>query len=103
MKYRIQDHAFLIRDPESKVKFEEQVERGFTNRIARPSSHAQDYDVGFEYQITDDKTNPDARGNPKHAAGALYDMVAPSTAAARPVGEFNLSRIVRRGNHVEHC
>ena len=29
-------------------------------------------------------------------------MVAPSSAAARPVGEFNHSRIVVRGNHVEH-
>jgi hypothetical protein len=29
-------------------------------------------------------------------------MVAPSSAATRPVGEFNRSRILVRGNHVEH-
>jgi len=29
-------------------------------------------------------------------------MVAPSKAATKPVGEFNHSRIVLRGNHVEH-
>ena len=29
-------------------------------------------------------------------------MVAPSAQPARPVGEFNHSRILVRGNHVEH-
>jgi hypothetical protein len=29
-------------------------------------------------------------------------MVAPSSQTARPVGEFNHSQIVLRGNHVEH-
>jgi hypothetical protein len=29
-------------------------------------------------------------------------MVAPSAVATRPVGEFNVGRIVVRGNHVEH-
>jgi hypothetical protein len=29
-------------------------------------------------------------------------MVAPGAAASKPVGEFNHSRIVVRGNHVEH-
>ena len=52
--------------------------------------------------MTDDSKNGDALGNAKHTAGALYDMVAPSTNATKPVGEFNQSRIVLRGNHVEH-
>ena len=55
--------------------------------------------VGFEYQVID---NSDVRNSPKQTAGALYDMVAPSAQAARPVGEFNHSRILVRGNHVEH-
>src|SRR5260370_36945808 len=52
--------------------------------------------------MRDGTANPDAKGNAKQHAGALYDMVAPSSAASRPVGEFNHSRIVLRGNHVEH-
>ena len=102
VKYRIQDHLFVPRAPGSKEKFEAQVERAFVNRTNQRLDKGQDYVVGFEYQITDDSANGDAKGNPKHTAGALYDMVAPSSAASRPVGEFNHSRIVLRGNHVEH-
>ena len=35
-------------------------------------------------------------------AGAIYSMVAPTSQVAKPVGEFNESRIVLRGAHVEH-
>ena len=35
--------------------------------------------------------------------GALYELYEPSGAKQlRPVGEFNQSRIVVRGNHIEH-
>jgi hypothetical protein len=54
--------------------------------------------IGFEYQILDSAVQID----PRQTAGALYDMVGPSSQSARPVGEFNHSRIVLRGNHVEH-
>jgi hypothetical protein len=101
VKYRIQDHLFVL--PVQKgEKFEASVQRTFEHRSNERPSKGEDYVVGFEYQITDDSTNPDAKGNGKHTAGALYDMVPPSSAAARPVGEFNNSRIVLRGNHVEH-
>lgn len=102
VKYRIQDHLWVPRVPGAPQKFELQVERGYLNRVAGRPQMGQDYVVGFEYQITDDSANRDAKSNRKHTAGALYDMVAPSSAAALPVGEFNHSRIVLRGNHVEH-
>jgi hypothetical protein len=99
VKYRVQDHFFV--NPQPGERFEVAVERSFSNRVARPAQ-GQDYVVGFEYQITDDAANKDALGNVKHTAGALYDMVAPSAHASRPVGEFNQGRIVVRGKHVEH-
>jgi len=102
VKYRIQDHLWVPRPPAAKEKFETQVERAFANRTTERPGKGQDYVVGFEYQMTDDSSNSDAKSNPKHTAGALYDMVAPSSEASRPVGEFNHSRIVVRGNHVEH-
>ena len=37
-----------------------------------------------------------------HQTGALYDMVAPSKDASRPVGQWNQSRILVKGEHVEH-
>ena len=36
------------------------------------------------------------------SAGALYDLVAPSEAVVKPLGEFNQVRIVAKNNHIEH-
>lgn len=104
VKYRIQDHWFVTPKPPGagRETFEQSVERSYQNRGGRRPDRGQDYVIGFEYQITDDTSNPDAVSDRKHTAGALYDMVAPSAQAARPVGEFNVSRILVRGNHVEH-
>lgn len=99
VKYRIQDHFFIRQALE---KFELQVEHSLENPIQGRPARGQDYVVGFEYQLTDDSSNRDATSNVKHTAGALYDMVAPYEHATKPVGEFNHSRIVLRGNHVEH-
>lgn len=70
--------------------------------VANPPRHAA---LGFEYQILDDDKHPDANagvaGNRKTAA--LYDLLgAPDDKPLRPVGEWNESRIVFRGNHGEH-
>ncbi len=100
VKYRIQDHVWIPREPGK--KFEAEVEDGLLNRIAQRPDRGQDYVIGLEYQITDDSSNSDATGNFKHTAGSLYGMFAPSSHPAKPVGEFNRSRIVLRGNHVEH-
>lgn len=61
--------------------------------------------ISFEYQVLDDDNHPDAKmgiaGN--RTSGALYDLIAPSAAKRiRPVGEFNLTRIVVRDNLIEH-
>ena len=57
---------------------------------------------GFEYQVLDDDRHEDGK-LPSHRAGALYDLVAPNARKAlRPMGEWNQSRIVLRGNHGEH-
>jgi hypothetical protein len=74
------------------------MERHLDQRAAR----GEDYVISFEYQLVDDERHPDARRGPKYQTGSLYGLVAPSHAATRPVGEFNRSRIVLRGNHVEH-
>jgi hypothetical protein len=101
VKYRIQDHLFVL-PIQPGEKFEASVQRSFLARTNKRPDHGEDYVVGFEYQMTDDSANSDAKANEKHTAGALYDMVKPSTNASKPVGEFNHSRIVLKGNHVEH-
>jgi hypothetical protein len=57
---------------------------------------------GFEYQMLDDDRHEDGK-LPTHRSGALYDLVAPNASKRlAPVGEWNSSRIVFRGNHGEH-
>jgi len=104
LKYRIQGHWFLAPKGPNVVQetFEQSVERSFPHAVAQRPARGQDYVIGFEYQVIDDRLNEDARSGLKHAAGALYDMVGPSAAVTKPVGEFNHCRIVLRGNHVEH-
>jgi len=58
--------------------------------------------LGFEYQILDDDRHEDGK-LPTHRSGALYDLIAPSDAKAlRPVGQWNRSVVIFRGNHGEH-
>ncbi len=99
LKYRIQDHLYV---PDGKEKFEDRVRAAFEKRLSRPEK-GHDYVVGFEYQMTDDALNSDARHNgPKHQTAALYDVVPASKHVTRPVGEFNHSVLIVRGDHVEH-
>jgi hypothetical protein len=58
--------------------------------------------VGFEYQILDDLKHPDAQRGPTHMSGALYDLLAVEKKTRKPVGQWNESRILVNGNHVEH-
>ena len=100
VKYRIQDRVFLARHPVS--RFEELVNFSVQNRPAARPDHGQEYVVGFEYQVLDNARNSDARNGTDHQAAALYDIVGPTQDVTRPVGEFNQSRLVVKGNHVEH-
>ncbi|HLT51428.1 MAG TPA: DUF1080 domain-containing protein [Arenibacter sp.] len=47
------------------------------------------YHSGPEIQVLDNDKHPDAKNGLKRQAGALYDMVGPSTDATNPVGEWN--------------
>jgi len=58
--------------------------------------------LGFEYQILDDDRHEDGK-LPTHRSAGLYDLIAPNDKKQlRPVGQWNRSRIVFRGNHGEH-
>jgi Domain of Unknown Function (DUF1080) len=60
--------------------------------------------VGFEYQLLDDENHPDGiKGGRLHQTGGLYDLIEPSAdKKVNPPGEWNTSRLVVNGNHVEH-
>lgn len=59
--------------------------------------------LGHEYQIVDDTSHPDALRGPKWQTASFYDVLPAITEKnLKPVGEWNKSRIVVRGNQVEH-
>ena len=67
--------------------------------LANAANHAA---LGFEYQVLDDDRHEDGK-LPSHRSAGLYDLIPPSDAKRlKPVGEWNQSRIVFRGNHGEH-
>lgn len=56
---------------------------------------------GAEYQLVDD-TAGEGVADPTRVTGSLYSVYAPEIRASRPPGEWNQSRIVVRGDTVEH-
>ncbi|MEM6328513.1 MAG: DUF1080 domain-containing protein, partial [Bacteroidota bacterium] len=56
---------------------------------------------GLEMQILDDTCHGDAV-YPSHTAGALYDLYVPTSAAARPAGEWNTARIRVEDGTITH-
>lgn len=59
--------------------------------------------AGPEFQMLDDKGHPDAGKGPQRQTASLYDILPPSAdKLLKPVGEWNRSRIIVQGKHVEH-
>ena len=57
--------------------------------------------TGPEYQLLDDAAFDDGQVS-KNSAASNYDVQAPSEAVTRPAMEWNQTRIVVNGTHVEH-
>jgi hypothetical protein len=101
VKYRIQDRVFLL--DQKMPRFEDQVNAAMQNRRTDRPAKDQEYVIGFEYQITDNAANSDAKRNGRlHQTAALYDMFPASRDVTRAVGEFNHLRLVVKGDHTEH-
>ena len=65
----------------------------------------EEYDAIYwsapEYQLLDN-VKADDNKRPNHLAGAVYDLYDVPADAAKPAGEWNQTRIVAKGNRVEH-
>lgn len=68
---------------------------GVKYRVQEQKGHG--FAFGCEYQCMYD---PDATD--KHASGSLYDVLPPVGKKLEPQGQFNRSRIIVQGNHIEH-
>ena len=109
LKYRLQRSIFV-----DKTKIQ-QGPGGFEGLLGREISNPRSdrsqllpavggfvYTVGFEYQLIDDQRHPDAKRGPDRRTGALYSMIPPVDGHAKPAGEWNSSRLIVRGDRVEH-
>lgn len=63
--------------------------------------HDEVWQSGPEYQILDNAGHLDGL-NPLASAGACYAVFAPAKDATRPLGQWNETRILCQGKHVEH-
>jgi hypothetical protein len=59
------------------------------------------YFTGPEYQVLDDDKHKDGQ-NPVTSTGSVYAMYPPAKDVSKPAGEWNRSRILAEGNHVQH-
>jgi hypothetical protein len=59
------------------------------------------YESGPEYQLLDNAKHADGR-NPKTCAASCYALYAPKKDMTKPVGEWNKTRLIVKGNRVEH-
>jgi hypothetical protein len=58
--------------------------------------------IGPEYQMIDDLHEEDGSRGPKWVTGSVYDVVGATNVVVKPLSEFNQSRLLVRGKHVEH-
>jgi hypothetical protein len=66
-----------------------------------PEDAAVIWHHAIEYQILDNGAHNDGK-NQKRSAGSAYDLYEPVRDVTKPIGEWNETRIIARGNHVEH-
>ena len=84
------------------LTFEWRVEPGGNSGLKYFVLEDRDSAIGHEYQIIDDEKHADARIGGHRQTAAFYDVLPASSRPVKPAGEFNQSRIVVNGKHVEH-
>ena len=72
---------------------------GVLYRVTREYDHL--YWSGPEYQLLDDANAPDGRSQ-LTATGAAYGIYPSPAGIVKPFGQWNSTRIILKGSHVEH-
>lgn len=84
------------------LRFDWKIARGGNSGVKYFIIESRGAPIGHEYQIIDDQRHPDALRGTKYQTGAFYDVFPATNKVLHPAGRFNHSRILVRGNHVEH-
>ena len=88
-------------------KFDWKIEAGTNSGVMFHVAEgpAKPYHTGPEYQILDDLGFRNGKGDPvtpQNYTGSHYAVEPPFENATKPIGEWNTSRILVDGNHVEY-
>lgn len=83
--------------------FDWKINKGYNSGVIyrAAESNRPAYETGPEYQLIDDEGYPDKLED-WQKSGADYAMHPPSSLASKPAGEYNQTKIVVNGAHVEH-
>jgi hypothetical protein len=86
------------------LEWEWKIESGGNSGVKYFVLESRNGAIGHEYQMLDDALNPDGKSaNGKHVTASFYDVLKPAIPPpVKPFGEINQSRILVKGNHVEH-
>jgi len=85
------------------LTWEWRVAKGGNNGLKYLVSEQRTGAPGHEYQLIDDQGHADAKNGAKRMTASFYDVLPPAeTKPLKPAGEWNVSRILVQGNHVEH-
>lgn len=111
VKYRMQETAYYHPDfmPEElknagiEKKLDYLVANKKGSRKEMPADgRGEGYSIAFEYQVIDNERHADAKRSRRAFAGALYQLFEPQGEAAKKAGEWNQSRLVVKGDKIEH-
>jgi hypothetical protein len=70
--------------------------------VAEAQDLPSTFTTGPEYQLLDNDGHPDAKNGPDRFAGGNYALHAPVNGIPKPIGQWNQSRLLVNGPHVEH-
>jgi hypothetical protein len=85
------------------LTFDWKINKGFNSGVIYRSEEGDGatYETGPEYQLIDDEGYPEKLED-WQKSGSDYAMHPPSEIAAKPAGEYNHTKILVNGAHVEH-
>jgi hypothetical protein len=84
------------------LQFEWRISHAGNSGVKYFVTEDRDAAIGHEYQVLDDDHHPDAKVSDTRKTASFYDVLTATDKQLKPVGEFNHSRILVKGNHVEH-
>jgi hypothetical protein len=85
------------------LRFEWRIAAGGNSGLKYFVTEEREGPIAHEYQVLDDAGHPDAKVGTHRQAAAFYDVLPPAAGKPlRPVGEWNESRVLVSGTHVEH-